>query len=284
MSHILLTWNPGATNDEEWTPEEFNTDMVEGTAEGRVIHARWSVARRVRGIHVGDRAFLLRQGNFGRGIVAVGKIEREPYSDVHFRDPGAMCQYVKVAWEDAVPVEDAISIETLDAETTFDWHHVLSSGWGLDDVTGATVDRLWVENAQVAAPPLGGSRGAGFGDAAHNALVEDAAMKTVRARYEDDGYAVEDVSMQNVGFDLLARNGEGEAHIEVKGVSGSLPRFQLTVNEFEVAQIDDEWVLAVVTEALGTSPTLWAVDSATVIASAIPSRYDVRLNPSDFGA
>jgi len=35
MRHILLTWNPGPDNNEQWSPEEWRIKMVEGTSEGR---------------------------------------------------------------------------------------------------------------------------------------------------------------------------------------------------------------------------------------------------------
>lgn len=78
--------------------------------------------------------------------------------------------------------------------------------------------------------------GAGYGSAEQNAKVEQAAMHTVRRHLESRGWQVEDVSRDNVGWDLTARRGEATTHIEVKGVSGTRPHFLLTVNEHAKAQ------------------------------------------------
>ena len=55
MRHILLTWNPGPHDDEQWSPEQWEIEMVDGTSEGRTYDGRWSVGNRVQGIEPGDR-------------------------------------------------------------------------------------------------------------------------------------------------------------------------------------------------------------------------------------
>jgi hypothetical protein len=81
MRHILPTWNPGPHNDEQWSPEQWEIEMVDGTSESRTYDGRWSVGNRVQGIETGDRAYLLRQGTHGRGLVAIGDITSEPSTD-----------------------------------------------------------------------------------------------------------------------------------------------------------------------------------------------------------
>ena len=78
MRHVLLTWNPGRDNDQQWSPEEWEADMVARFSEGRTRDSTWSVGNRVHGIEPGDRAYLLRQGTHGRGLVAVGEITSGP--------------------------------------------------------------------------------------------------------------------------------------------------------------------------------------------------------------
>lgn len=55
------------------------------------------------------------------------------------------------------------------------------------------------------------------------------------------------------GWDTAER-GETEAHIEVTGVSSSLPSLLLTRNELRTAVQDDVWSLAIVTTALTNPP------------------------------
>ena len=81
------------------------------------------------------------------------------------------------------------------------------------------------------------------------------------------------------GWDLTAiRNDGQERHIEVKGVSSSMPSVLLTRNELRTAETDTAWLLAVVTNAL-TDPTLAEYDRKTVAAAADPTIYRVNLAP-----
>ncbi len=119
--------------------------------------------------------------------------------------------------------------------------------------------------------------GAGYGTAEHNAKVEKAAMDTVRAHFESEGWQVEDVSRDNVGWDLTARRGAVTAHLEVKGISGTRPHFLLTVNEHATAASDPDWRLAVVTLAL-TDPTLSIHEAGAVLSASEPHTFRVRLH------
>lgn len=71
--------------------------------------SRWSCGRRIRGIEPGDRAYLLRQGVHGRGVVAVGEIISEPYPEDSWRGDGSTAQYVDVSWEEADPSLTALT-------------------------------------------------------------------------------------------------------------------------------------------------------------------------------
>lgn len=107
---------------------------------------------------------------------------------------------------------------------------------------------------QSCAPP--DSTGAGFGDAETNAEVEKAAVDAVTKKYKADGWTVDDVSKQNLGYDLDCRCGEKIRHVEVKGVSGELEEFIITRNEVETAKANPAFVLAVVTRARTTAPII----------------------------
>lgn len=124
-----------------------------------------------------------------------------------------------------------------------------------------------------------GAWGAGFGDAATNRKVELAAEAVVRRHYEADGWTVTRVAHLKCGWDLTtARDGQ-ELHVEVKGVSSSMPSVLLTRNELRRAEADAAWLLAVVTNALTDSPALTKFDRAIVTAAADPTVYRVNLAP-----
>lgn len=103
-------------------------------------------------------------------------------------------------------------------------------------------------------PPL--PMGAGFGDSEQNRKVEQAAIRVVSGRYRKEGWQVASVEAQRCGFDLLCRRDGKEAHIEVKGTTGSERRCIVTAAELRHAKDDDHFVLALVTNALSESPTL----------------------------
>jgi hypothetical protein len=91
--------------------------------------------------------------------------------------------------------------------------------------------------------------GGGFGDAKMNALVERAAVLKATRHLEQQGFEITSRERDSVGYDLDARKGSIEWHIEVKGVSGEKVQFPITRNEVVRAEIDSAFRLIVVTEA-----------------------------------
>ena len=276
VRHILLTWNPGPYNDEQWSPDAWEREMVQGTSEGRTIEGRWSVGNRVQGIEPGDRAYLLRQGGHGRGVVAIGDITSEPFSDASWRGDGRTSQYVHVTWVEAVPLDQRIDIERLKSEIPrFKWDNVYSSGRDLAE-HGIALDRIWFEQAMEAAalPPV--VQGAGFGSAQLNREVERAAIRYVTDAYESEGYEVSSVETARCGWDLTATRDDEELHLEVKGIAGTLVRFFLTANEYRTAQADPDWMLIAITDALG-EPIWNELDGPLVASHAEAALFQVRV-------
>jgi hypothetical protein len=120
--------------------------------------------------------------------------------------------------------------------------------------------------------------GAWYGDPATNTEVEAIAMQVVSDSYRKDHWAIEDVSRDKCGWDLTATRDGEERHLEVKGVTGALPRFLLTKNEFDVAARDPSWRLAIVTSAK-TLPKLAEHPAEAVVAASQPHVYRVRIEP-----
>ena len=281
MRHILVTWNPGPDNDEQYTPEQWKDEVADPLSPGGlVIEGSWDVGGRTQGIDPGDRVYLLRQGTHGRGIVALGEFTSPPEPRPHWRNDGTFGQFTDIDWSDAVEIDNRLDIDVLKAEIPeFDWNSVRRGG---RDVTpyGDRIEALWAD-APVSDEPVEVqievvTRGGGFGSAEENRRVEQAAIEFVTADFEGRGYAVKSREIEKVGWDLDAQKGAETLRLEVKGVRGVLPHVFLTANEHDKAQTEPGWRLVIVTDALGT-PTVHEVDGATATSSARPVLHRVQL-------
>jgi hypothetical protein len=295
MRHILMTWNPGPDDDQQWSPAKWERTMVKETAAGRTVETGWSVAHRRNDIEPGDLAYLYRQGEHGRGLVAIGEIQTEPVEDERWDDPKRTANYVRIEWIECVSLDDRITIEELEAAIpTFPWEQVYSSGREVKGADGAKLYELWnrgtTEVEDGGAGEGGGSVdgeddgggvgvGGGFGDAETNRRVELAAMDVVMSAYRSEGFDVKDESAAKCGWDITARKNSEVFHIEVKGVTGQAVTFLLTAHEFDTAKDDPQWLLAVISKAL-TDPQYYELDAADVLAHAQPFMYQVRV-PED---
>ena len=118
-----------------------------------------------------------------------------------------------------------------------------------------------------------------FGDSEQNALVEKAAVRVATAHYEHDGWSVHSREAKRCGYDLECRRGTRVRHVEVKGRSSSDMQFVLTPGELRVAEIDPDFELAVVTNALSPAPEMHLFDGKAFLANfrLSPIRYVARL-------
>ena len=181
-----------------------------------------------------------------------------------------------MTWLEAVPLDERVDVDQLEAAIpTFRWDQVYSSG---RDVTehGTALERLWFNRAARSAPLPPVVSGAGFGTAKENRKVEKAAVQHIERVYRDAGYQITSVEAAHCGWDLTATRGDEELHIEVKGVSGALPRFFLTANEYDTALVDPKWRLAVVTDAVSQPRTTY-LDGPATASHARPALYQVRV-------
>lgn len=83
--------------------------------------------------------------------------------------------------------------------------------------------------------------------------VQAAAMGYVMRHFKGYGYNAEDVTGQNLGYDIEVSNAKGAAllKVAVKGTSAGLPSFQLTSEERAGSTREPLWRLLVVADALG---------------------------------
>jgi hypothetical protein len=125
------------------------------------------------------------------------------------------------------------------------------------------------------------AQGAGYGSPQSRWVVEAAAIDAVTHSLNSRGYSVTSVESEKVGWDLTCESTAGSViHVEVKGVSGTVPSVLLTRNEVAVAGDDPAWVLAVVTSAL-SAPRVQFFERERVIAAADPMVF--RAEMSEFG-
>src|SRR5665213_2211322 len=97
-------------------------------------------------------------------------------------------------------------------------------------------------------------RGACFGDSETNRKVERAAVRAVTDWYGRRGWIVDTVEPEKCGYDLECRLRQRVEHVEVKGVAGSEPCFNITVAELAQAERNSAFIICIVTSTLSNSP------------------------------
>lgn len=302
MARAITSENFGAwlikCNPEKW-------DLAAFVEEGNKSIHNWSITEsyRSRRMRAGDRILLWKSGDqpgYPRGIWGRGYVTGEACHTVEEADgdPGYWVdQTARLQVTYRVPVDIAllevpITDAKLRAAGIVDLEvQKMPSGsnpsW-LTSLQLARVDVLlddWPDPPELTEELTVTSRGAGFGSSEQNKTVEDAAMTAVTASYQHEGWDVEDVSGDRLGWDLNCRHPDGStAKAEVKGVSGNRPVVLLTANEFRAAHEEPDWTLAVVIRALSPAPEILMFDrEALAVAAPYVYRADMtRLGGTDF--
>ena len=109
--------------------------------------------------------------------------------------------------------------------------------------------------------------------------IERIGMEHARHYEEGKGHTVEDVSTENLGYDLHSTTPKGEIrYIEVKARAERAP-VVLTSNEWSVAeQLENDYFLYVVLDA-ATQPDLYIIRNPADVVSPIRDiRYQVPLS------
>lgn len=148
MSAIVLTWNP-----RRWSfDENERADQKEQTESGRLTAQEWSVGRR-RTVPERQRAFLLRQGDEPRGIVASGWTgPMVPVSDA-VTDGDATARYVEVSWDYVVDEDEPLPTTMLIEQVPgVSWNSLRQSGTEIPESAVAALEPLWLSHVQTAAP------------------------------------------------------------------------------------------------------------------------------------
>lgn len=97
--------------------------------------------------------------------------------------------------------------------------------------------------------------------------VEQAGIDHAMKIMWQDGYeCTGDAQMDGCGYDLVFKRAKSEVHLEVKGVSGKAPVFNLTRKEYDCAKNDPKWHIVVVTSAL-SRPTHLILSGKKLLSS-----------------
>ncbi|MGO9734369.1 hypothetical protein [Mycobacterium sp.] len=188
---LIVTWNP---DKGKWAkrPRGYHY-AIEQTARGETVEEDWSTGNRIRGVSRGDRAFMLQQGNHGRGIIASGTVLGEIYQIPHWdpeNHPGELANTVDIEWNRVMPVEYALTKEELNRQlpAKHRWSFQ-GSGFLIEDEEADQLEELWSHHLaniarNIRGHPAGGKKAAA--ELAEVAVdqVPPAAMNTERSEVE----------------------------------------------------------------------------------------------------
>lgn len=114
-----------------------------------------------------------------------------------------------------------------------------------------------------------------------NRLAEERAITyALRSLHQAGWTLVRDCQKDGVGYDLLFERGQRRLKVEVKGIQGHWPTFNITPKEWWRALTDPEWVVVAVTSVLSPSgPGFHVVTRAEIVsARRVPLGYRVWIN------
>lgn len=229
MRAMLVTWNP-----DKWDWGSDYLDAVERTARGGIVSEPWSTGNRTGGVGRGDRAFLLRQGLHGRGIIGSGVLVSDIGPDEHWDGSGRDTNYADMEWDMLLLPEDALPIETLRAALPGQHWAPQASGSLVRPALVQELERLWSEHVVyvgrgVPLPP-GSTAQRRQQDPIRRKKVEDAAQERLMKHYRNQGWEVEDTHIGHP-YDALATRGSERLFLEAKGTESSGEAVLVTPNE-----------------------------------------------------
>lgn len=230
---------------------------VEQTARGETVMEDWSTGVRNRGVSWGDRAFLLQQGDQGRGIIASGTVRGEIRQIPHWdpeNHPGEIANTVDIEWECVLPVEDTLPKEELNRQLPAIYWSPPGSGVLIKADLAHQLEELWSNHlvgiGRNGSPEVGDAIAAvesvsnprrKFGrrfTAEENAAIEARAVLVTRQHFENElGYKTEDVGTYE-SYDVRASNGQEVLKVEVKGTTTDGANVVLTRNEVNLQRVE----------------------------------------------
>jgi len=227
---FLLIHNPY-----HWEPEPDAFAAAVATTHAGGTHTEpWFVGTRTHGVDTGDRVFLLRLGPHGRGLVGSGRISGQIFPAKHWDGSGDEANYVPVDWDMLLEPEQRLDIVELEKQMPAQAWHPRAAGTRVRPTVLAELEELWVAHLStlgLAATSGGGGNGVAGGghgggqgwldDPVIRKAVENSAQARLEQQYRDDGWVVEDVRYQMLGYDARATKDGQEVYLEAKGTLGA---------------------------------------------------------------
>ncbi|HSO91818.1 MAG TPA: hypothetical protein VLR70_11765, partial [Arthrobacter sp.] len=143
MTAIILGWNPDRWNDWNYAT------VVERVAATGLHLERWSVGGH-GGIAAGTDAWLLLQGDHGRGLIGHGVVvSGHPETGPHSLTPAGAApdvapMYVQVAFESLLPPGEQIAVDVLtEALPGVPWNDDDAAGLSVEPAEEAAIRSLW---------------------------------------------------------------------------------------------------------------------------------------------
>jgi hypothetical protein len=252
---LIVTWNP---DKGKWAkmPQGYYY-AVEQTARRQSVMEDWSTGVRNHGVYWGDRAFLLRQGNQGKGLIASGTVRGEIRQIPHWdpeNHPGEIANTVDIEWECVLPVEDILPKEELEQRLPEIYWSPAGSGVLIEGESADQLVRLWsnhlvrigrsgslpVENPIANSVESAINPRRKFGrrfTAEENAAIEERAVFVTRERFEEKGYETKDVGAYE-SYDVHATKDQEVVKVEVKGTTTDGAAVVLTRNEVNLHRLE----------------------------------------------
>jgi hypothetical protein len=140
---LIVTWNP---DKGQWAKRGKYQEAIERTARGETVEEDWSTGVTKQGVFRGERAFLLQQGDQGRGIIASGTVLGEIYQISHWdqeNHPGEIANTVDIEWDCVLPVEDILPKEELQRQLPAIYWSPQGSGVLIKDESADQLEELW---------------------------------------------------------------------------------------------------------------------------------------------
>lgn len=156
MNTYLLSWNPEKSNYKDFDSE---TAALE---QGEDVRTDWSVTQNTRP-QKGDRFFLIKLGDVGRGIFASGSIESTPEEKLHYNQElakeGKKLNFVEIKFERLLeggrrPIISTGELKQLNEKSGVKQHwYAENSGIQIRETIVPYLERLWEQKTDIQSAP-----------------------------------------------------------------------------------------------------------------------------------
>lgn len=175
MSGVILGWNPDKWNS--WNPDYDS--VVSMTESGLSVIEDWGIGNTKR-VPIGSDAWLLRQGEHGRGLIGHGTTRSLPLPGPSAVDPSREVMQVVVEFDLLLPVAERVLPDRLTSEVPgIAWTHLQKNGTLVGGDSETQLRSLWERavSRERSLSPI---------DATPGTYMEGAVIRVAVNKYERD--------------------------------------------------------------------------------------------------